>query len=75
MHHKMRQKEKSPDFQTMKVTLKIVIWQVCNIVRVIKNLLTSRGNKPKSNKKLSFMKEKKKGMPNLIAFLMELQDY
>lgn len=60
-------------FKTMKVTLEIVIWRVCNIVSN-KNLLTSRGNKPKSNKKLSFMKEKK-GTPNLIAFLMELQDY
>jgi len=44
----------------MKVTLEIIIGHVCNIVRVIKNLLTSRGNKPKSNKKLSFKKEKRK---------------
>lgn len=58
----------------MKVTLAITIWWVCNIESNKKYVLTSRGNKPQSNKKLSSTKEKKKSPPNLIAFRMELQD-
>lgn len=55
-----KDKEESLSVQTMKVTLAITIWRVCNIESNKKYVLTSRGNKPQSNKKPSATKEKKK---------------
>lgn len=69
-----KEKEENLHVQTTKETLAITIWQVCNIESNKKKCVTSSGNKPKSNKKLSFYEGKKKDTPNLIAFQMELQD-